>query len=209
VLRTLTPAALALALLAGCADDPVTQPIPEFPVAVNVTNNLIAPVSVAIDGKFLLTLPFGATVPLTVSSHSQWLTWSSAKPMDEHGIPIPDDIGDVDVSISGIRGELDINNVIQDRTYVTARIYNNTTSAVSIGVFDGTNLSCASRLPASSASARRFTQIGYYRLLVQTELRAYRGPADCTGPFVAWPAAALRAFDAKTGLLMLTLDSAP
>jgi len=58
-------------------------------------------------------------------------------------------------------------------------------------------------------TVRGFTQIGYYRLLPATEIRAYREPTNCTGPYFSWPLSELRKFDEKSGLLVLSLDTAP
>ena len=174
-----------------------------------VTNALIAPVTISIDGAPQATLVNGASIGLTVPSTAQWLTWTSAKPMDARGRPIPDDIGEVRVAVSGINGALEIRNVIEDRTYITARVFNLTTAPVSIGVYDGSAVSCAGELPATSGGEVGFVQIGYYRLLPTTEVRAYRDPSRCTGPYVSWPATRLAGFAAKSGLLALVLETAP
>ncbi|HJQ19479.1 MAG TPA: hypothetical protein VJ867_03950 [Gemmatimonadaceae bacterium] len=199
----------AAALVAACGTDPVSPPETDFPISVEIVNNLFAPVSIAVDGRPQVALPSGASTSLTVSSHSQWITWSSAKPMDENGVPIPDDIGDIAVAVGGIRRTLDITNVIQDLPYITARIYNDTPAAVSIGVFDGASVTCVSKLPGSTVTTRKFTQTGYYRFQSGTELRAYRDPANCTGPYVAWSHPTLQDFIPRSGLLLLTLSVAP
>jgi hypothetical protein len=203
---------VAAGILAGigiaCAgrDTGVT---PEFRVQFEVSNRLLAPVAIAIDGVAHLNLSGGGRASLSVPSFAQWLSWNSAKPMDSEGEPIQDDIGEVIVSVSGINGALEITNVIQDQTYITAQIHNLTTAPVSIGVFDGTGVSCAARLPAASSSRTGYTQIGYYRLLPATELRAYRDPAACSGAYVPWTPAEIKNFAPKSGLVVLTLESAP
>ncbi len=181
----------------------------DFPVQFQISNNLIAPVTVAIDGAPYVVLRPGASIPLTVSSAAQWLSWESANPMDAAGQQIFDDIGEVRIALGGINRTVDINNVIADQPYVTARIFNLTPAAVSIGVFDGLSVSCAAALPASSSTVTAFTQIGYYKLLATTELRAYRDAIGCTGAYSVWPSTQIRAFAAKSGLLLLTLDSPP
>ena len=163
----------------------------------------------SVDGIPQLGLQGGKSSGLTVSSKAQWLTWTSAKPMDAHGQPIPDDIGEVKIAVAAINHDLEINNIIGNQTYVTASIFNRTTARVSIGVFDGLSVSCAAALPAASDTRSGFTQIGYYRLLPVTELRAYRDPTNCLGPYISWPSSELRSFDEKSGLLVLSLDNAP
>lgn len=199
--------ALCVASVVAC-DSAVVAPVEDFPLQFTVVNNLIAPVDIAIDGAAYLTVDDGASTSVTVSSRAQWLTWISQKPMDENGAPIPDDIQTQTVAIGGINRTLEINNVIQDRPYFTARIINNTPASVSIGVVNGAAVTCASKLPGSTTSLF-YTQTGYYRLENATELRAYRDPANCTGPYVTWTRAQLQSLTPKSGLLILSLDDAP
>jgi hypothetical protein len=181
----------------------------EFPVQLIVSNRLVAPVSVSIDGTPLVGLQSGASSPVTISSKVQWLTWTSAKPLDPRGQPIRDDIGEVKVLIAGANSVVEISNIIDDQAYVTASIFNQTTAAVSIGVSDGASVACAAELPPAAGAVRGFTRIGYYRLAPATEVRAYRDPVNCTGPYRAWPSSEVRAFNAKSGLVILSLDTAP
>ena len=200
---------LATVLASACEQAPTTLAPAAYQVQFLVANELVAPVTITIDGEPYAILQGGRSTSLTVLSSRQWLTWVSAKPMDARGVPIPDDIGDVRMSIAGIRGTLEISNIIQDQTYVTARIFNASTSPVSIGVFDGSTVSCASALPGAAGAVLGFTQIGYYRLLPATEIRAYRDPSRCTGTYVAWSPAQLQEFVPRSGLLTLLLDAAP
>lgn len=203
-----SPFALLVALLAGCDGSYVTA-ARDGNVQLSVVNNLVAPVSIAIDGVPHVGLFGGTSMGITVSTTAQWLTWTSAKPTDESGVPIPDGIDSVRIAISGINQTLEINNIIHDQAYFTARIFNSTTARVSIGLFDGATVSCVSTLPAAPPGGHVYTQTGYYALLSATELRAYRDPASCTGPFVAWPTSVLRTFEPKSGALILFLDEAP
>jgi hypothetical protein len=198
----------ALLGVGACRSDGGVAP-GEYPVRFDVSNSLQAPVAIRIDGVPYANLSGGASTNLTVSSRSRTLTWTSAKPMDSDGTPIPDDIPEVAISIDGINGQLEITNVINYQTYITARIRNFTSTAVSIGVFDGTTVSCASELPASSLAGSGFTVMGYYKLLPATELRAYGNAEGCSGPYVVWPAPQIRDFVPKSGLLLLDLQTAP
>lgn len=198
-----------LALGAACERAGDASGPADFPVQLLVSNQLVAPVAVSIDGTPLVGLKGGAGSPVTVSSKAQWLTWTSAKPMDSRGQPIRDDIGEVKIAVGGANGVVEISNVINDQAYITASIFNQTNAAVSIGVYDGASVACAAELPPAAGAVSGFTRIGYYRLLATTEVRAYRDPSSCTGPFRAWPSSALRAFDAKSGLVILSLDLAP
>ena len=198
-----------LFLAAACGSGRDASAPAEFPVRLVVSNSLVAPVTMSVDGVQALGLQSGRSSGLTVSSKAQWLTWMSAKPMDAHGQPIPDDIGEVKIAVASISRDLEINNVIDNQTYITAGIFNHTDASVSIGVYDGLSVSCASALPAAYGPSGGFTQIGYYRLLPATEVRAYRDPTNCTGPYFSWASSQLRKFDAKSGLLTLSLETAP
>lgn len=201
--------ALCVALVMACDGSKVTAEPEEFQVHFEVLNYLIAPIHIAVDGAPYMSMFGGTMSTVIVSSHAERVSWISAKPTDENNVPIPDDIVEQEVAVAGINKQLEITNVIGFHTYVSARVYNDTPVPVSIGVFDGTKVICASKLPASTATTRKFTQVGYYRLLPETELRAYSDPANCTGSYVTWPNSALRNYEEKTGALTLTLSSAP
>ena len=190
----------------GSSAAPTTTP---FAVRFSVTNHLVSPVTIAIDSTPFVIVMGGKSASLAVPSTAKVLTWVSAKAAGADGAMIPDDISEVRLSIAAIGASLDIINVINDQPYITAMIYNSTIAAVSIGVFDGSSVTCAAELPSASTTSRGFTQTGYYRLLAATEIRAYSAPSGCTGSFVSWPPAQLRAFAARSGLIILTLDSAP
>jgi hypothetical protein len=197
--------AVLFAAIVACSGSAPTVPS-EFQVRFVASNDLLAPVTFRIDGKPYVILTNGRSVGLALSSATH-LTWTSAKPADADGNPIPDMIGEQEVSVSGINGVLEISNVIDNQTYITARMFNHTGARVRIGVYEGSTVSCGAALPAAAAGG--FVQIGYYRLQANTEVRAYRDGSDCTGPYVAWTAPQLNAFDAKSGLVRLTLDVAP
>jgi hypothetical protein len=202
-------AMVLMALAAACESDRVTAEPTGFPVSFTVSNNLIAPVTLAVDAIPIVGLSGGGSTGLTVLSTSQWLTWKSAKPMDARGQPIQDDIGEVQISVGGINRVLEITNVIADQTYFTARIFNNTHARVSIGVYDGSSVSCAAELPAASGSLKGFTLIGYYKLQPATEIRVFRDHSACVGPYVTWPNSRLKDFSPKSGVVTLLLDSPP
>jgi len=203
-------AGIVVTLLASCLGARDTTGPGDFPIHFQVTNDLVAPVTVRIDGTPVAILSSGKGTALTVSSSAQWLTWTSAKPAGADGAPIPDHIGEVKIPVSGISGLLEIRNVIADQTYVTARIFNATRAQVVIGVFDGYDVACAGVLPAATSDGTSgLVQIGYYRLLPATEVRAYRDGSHCSGTYVAWPGSILKGYAANSGLLLLTLDTAP
>ena len=192
----------------ACKGDGVTSVQGDFPVRFQISNALISPVTVSIDGTPYTILSNGKSIQLTVSSRAQWLTWTSAKAAGADGQPFPDDIGEVKIPVSGINGALEISNVIGDQTYVTARVINLTTTKVALGVYDGVAVTCAGVLPGATSTSSGFVQIGYYRLLAATDVRAYRDGRR-SGPYVSWPSSQLGSFAPKSGLLTLTLNSAP
>lgn len=205
-------AALAFVLvgpLAGCDRGGVASAPDVVPVRFLITNKLLAPVAVSVDGVPVIGLNGGASGGITVPSTARTLAWTSAKPTDAGGHPIADDIAEVKIAVAGIGPTLDISNVIGGRTYITARIFNHTSVPVSIGVRNEAVTSCAAALPASSSSMINFTQTGYYQLLPTTEIRAFRDPMLCSGPSVAWDATELSAFTPGSGSLVLFLERAP
>ena len=197
----------AVALVAACSGDSAMVPTQTGPVTFRAANDLIAPVTIKVGGQPYLILSSGRSTSVTLPANTR-LTWTSAKPADALGQMIPDEIGEQTVDVSSILGALEITNVIDNQTYFTARIFNFTSTAVSIGVFEGSTLWCAALLPGASAGVPGFTLIGYYRLLAATELRAYTTSANCTGAYVAWPSSQLNGLEAKSGLLTLSLEPA-
>ena len=206
--RCMSAAAL-LVLVVACGTARETTGLAEFPVRLTVANNLIAPITISVDGVPVVGLKGGVSSSITVSSSARQLIWTSAKPMDTNGRLIEDDIGEVKIALGSIGGLLEIGNVIDNQTFITARILNYTNVPVSIGVSDGAYVSCGVPLPAATGGIRGFTQTGYYRLLPTTEIRAYRDPTRCTGPYTSWPSSELRAFSPASGLIVLGLDSPP
>jgi len=200
---------VAIALAAACEGNRAPSETTPFALRFSVTNYLVSPVTISVDSVPYVILMGGKSTSITVPAAARMLTWISAKAAGSNGLAIPDDLSEVKMSVAGIGSALEISNVVNDQTYITASIYNSTTAGVSIGVYDGTSVTCAAELPAATSTSKGFTQTGYYKLLAATELRAYRTPSGCTGAFAAWPSSQLRGFATKSGLLTLTLDSPP
>jgi hypothetical protein len=195
-------------LLGGCEGAQSTlAPAASYRVTFAVSNSLIAPITVSVDGSPYAVIGGGSSMSLTVSAQAQWLTWTSAKPEDQNGNLIPDDIGEVRVAVAGINRELDIGNIIADQPYFTARIHNDTSVPVSIGVYNGQSVACAAALPPAVNGVTGFVLIGYYRLLPTTEVRAYRDPG-CAGPYVTWPRSLITPAP-NTGVVSLILEDVP
>jgi hypothetical protein len=212
VLRAATLAAMLAAMLAACGGGATDVPSTSStePLRFQVSNALIAPVVVRVDGDPLVILSAGASSGVGVRRSAQWLTWTSAKPTDSTGRPIPDDIGEVRVRVAGVGPAFEISNVIDGMPHVTVGVVNRSDKPAEIGVFDGAKVACAGALPVTGRDGQRgFVQTGYYRLSSDTELRAYRYGSGCTGSYVAWPRTALAGFTAKAGALSLSLDTAP
>jgi hypothetical protein len=198
------------ALVAGCqgGDSAMLPSAPSARVTFGVSNSLVAPVTLSVDGMPYAIMTSGSSTTLTVSAEAQWLTWTSAKPKDADGNMIPDDIGQVRIAVAGINRQLDIGNVINDQPYFTARIHNDTPVPVSIGVYNGQSVSCAGVLPPAANGVTGFVIIGYYRLTQSTEVRAFRDPG-CTGPYAIWSRSTLAMAEPNTGVVTLILENAP
>ena len=199
-------AALVPILLLGACQGDVMAPGPnDSSVTFTVANDLIAPVTITVGGSPYAILGSGGSMQMTLPANTR-LVWTSAKPADSYGNKIDDQVGDITVSVAAINGTLELTNFIESQTYFTARLFNFTSTRVSIGVFDGAKVWCAAVLPEQSSTAPGFVVIGYYKLLPVTQVRAYTTAQDCTGSYVPWPGAQLTDLQAKTGLITLSLE---
>lgn len=197
---------LVLALTASCSGDTPAAPA-IYTTQFIAANQLIAPITILVDGVPNVILSNGMSAPITASTRSH-VTWTSAKPADAQGHMIPDEIGVNEIPVHNMNGVFEITNVINDQPYFTASIHNFTNVTVSIGISDGSTVACAAVLPAAG-SAPGFVQTGYYRLTLHTELRAYLNASGCTGSYVAWPSSELSAYAPKSGWLQVSLTSGP
>src|SRR5438105_3757090 len=102
---------VAIALGASCESDGPMPSTTPFAVRFAVANQLVSPVTIAIDGTPYVILTAGKSTSLTVPSNAQWLTWTSAKAAGANGLAFPDDISEVRVAVSGIGTALEISNV--------------------------------------------------------------------------------------------------
>lgn len=203
-------AAVCLGLLSACSGGGSTAVAPgDFRVRFMVSNDLLAPVTIAVDDTPYVILTTGRSTEVAAPTAAHVLSWTSANTTDSTGRQILDDIDTVTISIGLIQSALEITNIIQGETYFTAHVFNTTTAQVDIGVFNGATVSCAGILPPAVGPAAGFVQIGYYRIRSATEVRAYRDRTDCTGPYVAWPRSALASPEPKSGSLSLILTTAP
>ena len=200
-----------LVCVAACRGGDATSPGTDgqFKVMFVAHNHLLAPVTIAIDSVPFATISGGSNTGLNVSSKSPWLIWRSAEPLDNSGKVIPDDLEDVKVSLLGISQLLEITNIVRDQPYITGSVFNKTTTPVSIGVFNGSSVTCVAALPARSPAAYGFVQFGYYRLFPATEVRAYSDPTNCTGAYKTWPKSEIQAYQPRSGAVLLVLESAP
>ena len=196
---------LTAVVLGACGGDGGVAAPNDGAISFIAANELIAPVTITVNGSPYAILGSGRSMQLTLPANTR-LLWTSAKPADAFGNKIDDQVGEITVAVAAINGTLEFTNVIENQTYFTARLFNFTNIRVSIGVFDGSKVWCAAVLPEQSPTAPGFVLIGYYKLLPTTEVRAYSTATDCTGPYVPWPGAQLTDLQAKSGLLTLSLE---
>src|SRR4051812_38307436 len=116
LMRSITLAA-PFALFVACSGEGTTPVPPIGPVTFVATNDLVAPVTISVDGSPYVIVSSGRATPITLPASSR-VTWTSSKPADAHGQKIPDEIGDVRVNVAGISGgSLEITNIIGDQAY--------------------------------------------------------------------------------------------
>lgn len=207
VLHRVCHVVACVGMVSSCSGGTPTSTPGDVRFRFAVTNDLIAPVTVAVDDTPVVILAGGAASPVAVRQSARQLSWISAKTTDASGRPIPDDLDTVRMSVGTIQRSLEITNVVNGEAYFTGRFFNHTSEPVGLGVYDGTRVACAGVLPGASDGSSGFVLIGYFRLRAATEVRAYRD-TGCTGPYAAWPRSALAAAP-KSGSVTLTLDVAP
>ena len=198
-----------LPLVAACRADAPVEPPREFTRQVIVVNSLLAPVMLQIDGIPVVSLGGGRTSGIAVSSDNTWISWTSAKPTDSNGRPMPDHIGEVRLRVTGVGDRLVINNVIEGQTYFTARILNTSGAPATIGVLENGVVECVGTVNAAPPGGTGVLQIGYYRLRPGTAVRAYRDPERCEGVYSVWPTAGLSGYEQGSGFISLLMDTPP
>lgn len=195
---------ILLTLAVSCSGEGATSAPSVYTAQFTASNQLLAPITISVDGVPNVILNNGMSAVITASTRSH-VTWTSAKPADATGHVIPDEIGENEMTFFGTSQVFEITNIIRDQPYFTASVFNMTNTAVSIGVYDGSSVACAGVLPAAQ-NRPGFVQTGYYRATLRTELRAYSN-LDCTGSFVVWPPSEIAGYAPKSGLLRLSLTA--
>src|SRR5436309_6982048 len=76
---------------AACGRTPVSPEAPGFTVRFSLSNQLLAPVTLSVDGVPHVGLLGGGRTNVGVPSTAKWVSWTSAKPAGPTGVPIPDD----------------------------------------------------------------------------------------------------------------------
>jgi len=151
MIRTRAGVLLTIAVLGACGGESGISGPNDGSVTFNVANDLVAPVTITVNGSAYAIISSGGSMQLTLPASTR-LVWTSAKPADALGNKIDDQVGEITVAVAAINGTLELTNVIENQTYFTARLFNFTNTRVSIGVFDGSKVWCAAVLRAGRIS---------------------------------------------------------
>src|SRR5437764_34040 len=76
-----------MALGVACGTNPVATEAPTFTVRFSLSNRLVAPVTLFVDGVPHVALLGGGNTHVAVPSTARWLSWTSAKPAGANGVP--------------------------------------------------------------------------------------------------------------------------
>src|SRR5258708_38302521 len=115
-----------VALGTGCEHNPVSTDGPVYTIRFSLSNQLLAPVTLTVDGEPHVSLLGGGSANVAVPSTARWLSWTSAKPAGADGGPIPDDIGEGKIAVAGLSPALEISNVIGNQGDITASVLHST-----------------------------------------------------------------------------------
>jgi subtilase family serine protease len=186
-------------------------------VTLQVTNYLIYPVNISVNGSLVGSIKASGTDSLTIlAPPTLQVSFELARP-SPFGLPLGDPMVGYYNTISNPAGTyaFKINNQIGNQFYFAPFVTNTTSARVLMDVNAGLSAEnkCFCVAPAGSSNVT----FGYYRLYTNSNVRVYRDGSNYTGPFEFWgndPSVAPNGnFDPSvatdTGILRLTLNTAP
>src|SRR5258708_35162030 len=91
--------------------NPVSTAGPVYTIRFSLSNQLLAPVTLSVDGEPHVSLLGGGSANVAVPSTARWLSWTSAKPAGADRVPISHDLREVKVSVAGLSTATEISNV--------------------------------------------------------------------------------------------------
>ncbi len=187
----------------------VTVTGPPTSVTIVVTNQLLNPINVEVNGIVRGSVDGGDTRQTTVPySTSLAVSWTLIRSTTSQGTPVGDDIGG-DFSVvtnPGSRLSYTVDAVIGDTHIFRPQIVNQTAVALLMGVNEG--LQAQNRCNCVVSAFSSGTEIGYYLLYSNSNVRAYRQSNGYAGGYLYWDDFA-NSVNSVTGSIRLTATQAP
>lgn len=187
----------------------VTVTAPPAAVTIVVTNQLLNPVNIEVNGVVQGSVPGGETRQTTVAYVSPLqVSWTLIRSTTTQGTPVGDDIGGEFSTLSNPPGQLDytIDAIVGNSYIFRPLIVNQSAVPLLMGVNEGLQSQnrCNCVVPAFSSG----TQIGYYLLYSNSNVRAYRSGNGYTGGYIYWQDFA-NGVNPSSGAVTLTATQAP
>jgi hypothetical protein len=188
---------------------PISVPAPiTTPVTLQLTNKLVYPVNVSVNGTFLTAVPASTTVQqgITVTG-SLSVSFALVRPTLA-GVPLGDPMSGVFNTISSPAGTISftINNIIGTQWYFAPYITNQTSSGLLMDVNAG--LTAENRCNCVAPAGVSNVAIGYYQLFSNSNVRAYLSGSGYTGSYLNWTNFVSNVAT-DSGILRLTATTAP
>ncbi len=153
-------------------------------VRVTVHNYLVGAVSLAVGSTGYGSIQSNDSSVLTLDRTVSQLTWTPSHAVGANGLPIPDDLGPVTVSLPGTSAGIDISHLAGGQAYFSPQLSNYTTVAMDVAIAQNgvvqclTSLGPGDSLPGLPVVPRVF-RFGYYRVVSTTQLRIYQYNSNC------------------------------
>lgn len=172
-----------------------------------VTNHLLYPVNLLVNGRAVGSVPPGETRETVQSSSSLSLSWELVRPTVA-GRAIGDTIGGRYSTIDRPSGRytFTVDNRVGDSAFFVPSITNR--SAVALLIEANGGLQSENRCNCTAPANTENVIAGYYRLFNNSSLRLYRSGTNYTGRYLIWSNFASRVEEA-TGRYRVLTTTAP
>jgi uncharacterized protein YjdB len=164
-----------------------TVTITPAPFTISVTNQLVYNIRVQGNGLDLGTVFAGVTQTFSIAGTSAFvLSWDLIRPTTSTGVPTGEVLGGSFSAVANASGTISysVDNTLGSTTYFAPLMTNSSSVGLLMVVNQGLvgELRCNCVVPPNSSRVG----LGYYRLLSNTNVRAYRDTSNYTGGYVFW-----------------------